>query len=192
MSSPRVILIAGQKRSGKDTFGKLLAESLEADGSTVSTLAFAAPMKQLLAVTLGISLEQLDTYKNSPMEYLLVHTDRVPHSREYTANYRSMLQRLGTEAAKPIFGDNVWAELAAKQVAEATTDYVIITDFRFPAEATAFNSPLAIRITRPGLRTDTHSSETALADYSFDAVIDNSSTLAALTSKAKHTAEYFQ
>ncbi len=171
---PKVIYVAGHKRSGKDTFGALLKEELEVYGKTVKLISFAGPMKQILSVTLGTNLATLDAKKNDPS---------YPH--------RGYLQRLGTEAMKPIFGDDVWVKLANIAITEATEDYCIITDFRFPEEFEGcVVTPLAIKVERtsavPLAGSFVHVSEYALAHFGFDEIIENNGTLKCLKKKAKN------
>ena len=162
----KTILIAGQKRSGKDTVAGMLQQQLTASGHTVALYSFAAPMKSILATTLGISLEALDELKNDPND----------------STYRGYLQRLGTEAIKPIFGESVWGDLAAKFIKDSTADYVIISDFRFPTEITPLSNYTTVKVLRSGLTSDTHISENALNGYSFNHTISNNGTLEDLAS----------
>ena len=162
--SPVVIMIAGIKRSGKDTSAQLLKEALETDDHIVDIASFADPMKYILATILGITEEELDALKNNPDH---------PH--------RGYLQRLGTEAMKPIFGSNVWQELLSAKIVKSEADYFIVPDFRFPIEYGCSIYPYTVKVEREGLESvDTHSSETALEGFDFDYTLYNNGTLAEL------------
>lgn len=163
----KLIFIAGAKRSGKDTFGALLKDAFELQGKSVELISFAGPMKQILSITLGVGLNELDAAKNNP---------DLPH--------RGYLQRLGTEAMKPIFGDDVWTTIANKAITESSADYVIITDFRFPEEYYGcIQVPHTIRVERQSVTPAAgfiHISEYALKDFAFNTIVNNNNTLDAL------------
>lgn len=164
----KVILIAGRKRSGKDTFGTLLKDAYTSNGLTAELMSFATPMKQILATTLGITVDKLNILKDIPEN---------PH--------RGYLQRLGTEGMKPLFGNDVWTNLAKKAVGESTADVIIFTDFRFPEE-NVFDST-TIRVTRGNLvndSNDAHISERALNGFTYDYIVKNNSTIHDLACEA--------
>jgi len=169
MSKKKIYLISGLKRSGKDTFGGLLANIYAEHGHKVELLSFAAPMKFILATTLGISMDELDTLKD---------TGGCPH--------RGYLQRLGTEAMKPVFGEDVWANLAREAADESHADIVIFTDYRFPSESNIFPEAITINVERGDVPAgDVHISENALKDTTFDFYIENNSSLEELREVAK-------
>lgn len=169
----KVLLIAGQKRSGKDTLARFVKEELEHLGKSARVISFAQPMKEIIAVTLGISMEELDDLKNN--------SDN-PH--------RGYLQRFGTEAMKPWFGKNVWADLAIKKIQEAEEEIIIISDFRFPEEGEKFPTlfdTTTVKVIRKGLPTDLsdlHISERALEDFKFSGEIYNDGDLIDLKASA--------
>ena len=167
----KVIYIAGYKRSGKDTFGLFLKEALEANGKKVELVSFADPMKRILATTLGISLEFLDNCKNN---------SNFPH--------RGYLERFGSEAMKPEFGEDVWVDLVNKYILRSTADIVIVPDFRFRkeySESAAF--PYTIKVQRDNVTPSKgfiHISERDLNGFDFDKVITNNGTLDELRESA--------
>jgi hypothetical protein len=64
-----------------------------------------------------------------------------------------MLQLLGTEATKPVFGDDIWLKrwfLSYSAVRD--TDHVVVPDVRFDVEADAIRrlGGTIIHIVRPG------------------------------------------
>jgi len=156
----KVVLIAGRKRSGKDTFAKCLKHSYAEAGQSVAILSFADPLKDIMSITLGMTHAQLDTAKNS------------------NPTYRGYLQRFGTEAMKKYFGDAVWVDIMRKRIADhSSTDVILIPDFRFPIEA--LEGALTVKVTRSSQKpqTDPHASETALESYLFNKVISNDGTI---------------
>ena len=130
----KVILISGYKRSGKDFVAKLLAEKLYAKGFTVDIQSFATPLKQVVASTFDITLEQLEDYKNAEDD-VLCHIDNAKiHHNLHTISMRKILQRFGTEAAKSVFGVNVWGMHMKDRIEQSTANYIIIPDYRFDQE----------------------------------------------------------
>jgi len=192
----KLILISGKKRSGKSSCGGLIKQQ----DPSIKLYAFAGPLKQLLAETLGIPMAVLEEWKNDG--YVCMHglpPGDVDEGDYLMQTYRDMLQRLGTEAAKPIFGIDVWSSLAVQNIKKLFqhTDTVVITDWRFEEEywyvREAFSESKSVahgtaeiltidletwRIERPNLLSDDqHISETALDDFEFDKVIINDGTL---------------
>lgn len=171
-----VILVSGYKRAGKDYCSSLVATQLANMSLTTELLSFAAPMKRIIATTFGISLEQLDEYKNDSYD-----TCRLQHWSEDTldteTDFRSILQNFGTEAMKPEFGDNVWGELMANNLRKSDADVVIIPDYRYDLEADYLISQgfnvTTLHVRSVNKSTDTHSSET-LPSGTPDFTIDNS------------------
>ena len=89
---------------------------------------------------------------------------------------------------KKIFGDDVWAKYGLRKVLKCETDNVVITDFRFPYEDFSGFSGTYLVDERLNVVTievlgknryqydpliDSHESETALKDYRFDYVLNN-------------------
>ena len=111
---------------------------------------------------------------------------------------RETLQLMGTEAMKTMFCEEVWIDVATRlhfsEEGDCTRDAVIVPDFRFPVEyeytkKIFHGETVTIRIDRPGLPDDAHSSEKALEDFPFDHVVVNDGSLEDLKEKAKNTAE---
>lgn len=150
-----VILIAGLKRSGKDTVADMLLNKI--NGSR--KLAYAAPMKDIIADMLGITTEKLEVLKNDESN---------PH--------RGYLQRFG-QKAKEYFGENCWGDYVEHIISNLPKgSTTIISDFRMPVEA--IKGALTINVLRKGIAdTDLHVSETALRDFVFDVTVYNDGTL---------------
>lgn len=182
----KVIVIRGRKRSGKDTTALMLKEEIEARGYSVEIMSFAEPMKDILATTLGISLEQLDDFKNNNND---VYVDYV--TGYDINNCRLMLQMFGTEAMKKHFGDDVWVNLTRDKIRKSTADFVIISDWRFPNEYNVLDNTInfkvqTVHVVNPRVSTsDTHSSEIALDDFECNHRIMNDGTLEDLRLKIK-------
>jgi len=187
----QIILLSGKARAGKDTSAKLLKQI----DPTVKLIAFAGPLKQIIAATFGIDMQELEGWKNSG--YVLVH-GIPPEDQNDTSfrmqTYREILQNFGTEGMKPIFGDTVWVDVAAKFINHMliSTDTVVITDWRFTLELDAIQDHFpdynikTVRITRDNTNLfDSHSSEVELDDCNFDHIISNNGTEDELKEKLK-------
>lgn len=169
----RLIGVSGRKRSGKDTFAARLTE---AHGFT--RIAFADPMREL-----ALALDPLI----SPGWRLshIVHAHGWEGAKE-NPEVRRTLQRLGTEGGRKVLGENIWVDTAMR-TAHAAGGPVVFTDCRFPNEAHAVRRAggLVVRIERAGLpNSDPHPSESAIDDWTFDYVVRNDGTIAALHAEA--------
>lgn len=171
-----VILINGLKRSGKDHTAGILREKLGEE--KVQVLSFAEPLKQIVADTFDISIAELEELKNKS-EALFLEEPKI-HGHEYykMTDFRTILQRFGTEGMKPQFGEAVWANVALSKITENFSEYVIIPDFRFNIESDVIKSSnyrvVTLKIRNDDLPTaDLHASERELDDYHFDHEIDN-------------------
>lgn len=173
--STKIVLINGKKRSGKDYNAILIKQELESRGYSVSILSFAEPIKTIIAETFGITVEQVELYKNEPSEYGLeirAYPDNQPSCVIEYVGMRDILQRFGTEAMKPIFGDDVWASLLYKRAEKSGSDFVLVPDFRFIIEDNI--NAIKVNVFNNDIEsTDTHASETELNDFTFDYYIDN-------------------
>lgn len=108
---------------------------------------------------------------------------------------RSLLQRMGTEVGRDLFGENFWVDRVISQITDNTIiqrnmanhvvfphvrgDYVI-TDVRFPNEAAAVREigGKVFRIVRPGTgAVNSHVSDTGIANLEVDGEIVNDGDL---------------
>ena len=171
---PLVIQLLGQARSGKDWTASQLKAYFESQGKSVEIMSYAAPMKRITASLFGISLDELDKYKNNPSHYSIWVCTPSKHTVLNHFNFRTFLQRLGNESMKPEFGNTVWAELMKTQISQTDVDVVIITDCRFQVELNTFPEAVTIRVINRDLPTPmNHASETELLDFVPDYELDN-------------------
>ena len=168
---PLVIQLLGQARSGKDWTASQLKAYFESQGKSVEIMSYAAPMKRIAATLFGISLEQLDVAKNNPATYPIYCGE---YGRDYLeTDFRQFLQRLGNDAIKPIFGDDVWAKLAKANIDKSTADIIIIPDCRFTVELNEVGGT-TVRIVNNSLPPPmNHPSELELLDYITHYALDN-------------------
>jgi hypothetical protein len=125
--------------------------------------------------------------------------------------YREFLQKLGTEAIRDGLHTNVWVNAlfadykSKRELLQADGTWIesdtgevdfavsikypnwIITDMRFPNEMEAVKERggITIRVVRPGTESETHPSETALDNATFDYEIINDGEIVDLIEKVK-------
>ena len=186
---PLVIQLLGQARSGKDFTAAQLKLYYESIGKSVEILSYAAPMKRIAAKLFDISLNDLDKYKNNPSHYSLWVCTPSDHTVLNHLNFRVFLQRLGSDAIKPEFGDTVWADLMLLNITKSDADIVIIPDCRFMVELDTFPKAVTIRVVNNALAAPmNHASELELANYQTTYTLDNTGyklTLSDLSSIVK-------
>jgi len=169
-----IILINGAKRSGKDHSARIIKDKLSVNHTT-SIMAFADPIKQVIADTFNISLEELNDYKNINQEICIDNGGRY----EEISDFRTIIQRFGNEAMKSMFGEKVWSNLLLDKALQCKSDFVIVPDFRFTIEEQViiesdFNV-ITLKIKNDtAINEDTHASERELDNYKFDYIINNS------------------
>lgn len=101
---------------------------------------------------------------------------------------RRLMQKMGTEVGRNMFGQQVWVELLDKECAGLLADGhdVAVTGVRYPNEIAwvRSRSGRAVWVNRPGFGpVNSHSSDNSLGPDDFDAVIENDGTLADLRKK---------
>ncbi len=124
-----VVLIGGEKKSGKDTFGKFFAGSLVKFDLLGKQLAFADPIKRAVGDILGV-----------PDHVLWGESDIKESTFVYGKSVRFHLQWLGTEVFRDTVHPDVWVHKAIRDILQAqgavSPNYGVwfITDWRFPNE----------------------------------------------------------
>lgn len=164
-----IIQIGGFKRSGKDTISQMIANHYQSSGKIVDIFHYADPLKQIAASIFDISLEQLDDFKNNKTELYRFNIYEEPCK---VTDFREILMKIGNEAIKPVFGNDVWQKIMLENIEKSEADIIITPDFRFKAEH--ISNAVTIRIENSDIINDTdHPSETELIDFDFDMSIDN-------------------
>jgi hypothetical protein len=164
-----IIGLSGYARSGKDTVADLLCLNY-----AYSRHAFADQIRQVI-------------YRLNPIVGCTLKGDVVHLSEEMMYNswdyvkdntdVRRLMQVMGTEVGRNLFGENFWVDQAFKQLEH---DDIVFTDVRFPNEADAIRNKggQVWRVNRlNGEPINDHDSETAMDDYAFDHTIKNYGTL---------------
>lgn len=185
----KIVGFTGYAQSGKDTAAQFLVDR------GFKRYAFADILRTSLYalnpyVEAGASVEyDLDGNMcwgmgaTPPVKGAMVHTRRVREivdaigwdraKVEYT-EIRELLQRLGTEVGRELFGENFWVERVMDQIKPG--ENVVITDVRFTNEEKAVHEAggRVFRITRPGVgAANKHASELQIDALTIDGVIPN-------------------
>lgn len=179
--------LVGVKRSGKDTFASGLIER----GYT--RVAFADPLREMA--------EEIDPWlvlppwTSPPKPDVRLSVALSSHGWEgikdtpYADEARRLLQNAGQAVRR--YEPDFWLRAGMAKATEIIRagGAVVITDVRYTNEAAAIQNTrggILVRIVRPDLiSTDTHSSETELADYPTDFAIRNSGSADDLVAMAQ-------
>jgi len=170
-----IIGIGGFKRSGKDTFGRLLKEAAEQRGLDVVVTAFANPVRKAAAAAYGVDIS---LFTNAETKDVVVP--------QWGITPRQMMINVG-EAMRSIDPDH-WVKLWRPKYTKPDT-LVVVTDVRRVNEAVAIKSvsgTLAL-LQRPGVEWDGTAIEW-LAQHCaqplycspFDVLVKNDSDVASL------------
>lgn len=169
----KLVALSGYARSGKDTAAQVLR------GEGWHRAAFADKIRDFaLAIdpVVGTIVERDTHFIRSVRLSEVIERFGWNGYKEsvYCDEIRRLLQRLGTEGGRDILGENTWVD-ATLNALDPDKNY-ILTDCRFLNEAQAVQQRggLVVRINRPGVGpANSHSSETGLDSYEFDAIVYN-------------------
>ncbi|MEX5259938.1 hypothetical protein [Kocuria sp. CPCC 205263] len=182
---PRLIGLHGRKQSGKDTCGDRL---VVAHG--YARVAFADPLRlflteldPLVGVRDGRLVRLATVLAEAGGDWgLLKDEARDPVHREI----RTLLQKVGNEAGKAVFGETVWADRGL-ETARRLGGPVVFTDVRFDVEAEAITAAggRVVHVVRPGAPApeDPHPSEAGIDPRWITAVLVNDGTVEQLWAK---------
>jgi len=182
---PRIIGLSGYARSGKDTVGDYLVEH-----HGFVKVSFAQPMRDALyAMNPLVWVDDLGSWRVQDI------VDEFGwdgyKSSLYGQEIRELMQRLGTEVGRKMFGEDFWVLAAEGIMMNHLNDgkSVVFTDVRFPNEAEMiegyFNGQ-TWRIERAGVvAANDHPSETALDTHGFYQLIRNDGSLDELYEKVE-------
>jgi hypothetical protein len=164
-----IVGLSGYGQSGKDTAAAFMADY----GFT--RLAFADPLK---AVALACDPGMADIETRSLRS--IVERYGWEKTKQYFPDARIFLQHLGVAVREHVDPD-AWVNALFRQTSPGRR--YVVTDVRFPNEATAIKARggIVVRVHRPGVgAVNAHMSETALDDWDFDAHLFNDGDLDAL------------
>lgn len=171
-----IIGLSGYAQTGKDTVAEHLIKQYD-----YKRVAFADPIrKALYRLDPKIRVDELSGVSLA---------NAVDHMgweevKRLSSDARDLLQRLGTEVGREMFGQDFWVNQAIKNYGKF--DKIVLTDVRYPNELRAIKARdgIIIRIVKPGTgAVNGHESETALDNFSFDATIVNDGSIYELSQK---------
>lgn len=174
-----IIGFTGQKEVGKDTAGAHLIKAWDFERR-----AFADPLKKAAAALFNIPFWEVDKHKSDPTVFAALGYKNEPTSThvvelpdgslgasqpahmwspisEYT--FRHLLQRLGTEVGRNIFGENFWVDQCLPVGGYYAGRKIVVTDVRFQNEVDRIHEigGIVCRIKRPAVNAEVpdHASE---------------------------------
>lgn len=166
-----LIGITGKARSGKDTAARFFCQA------GFRQTAFAEPVKQITAILCHEPLENFhdDVLKEQDTELLAMAR-------------RKAMQLVGSEAVKPLFGDDIWTRhLIHRLNSGVYGDKVVVSDIRYDYEAQALLERggyiIGMRRRGAGLTGDAaqHSSEAGVNPDMVDFFVDNDGSVGELS-----------
>ena len=165
-----IIGLSGYARSGKNTVADIL-------GKEYRQVSFAEPMREALYKLNPILGKDSLTGGLIQLKNMV---DAVgwDMAKELSTEVRRLLQVLGTEVGREMFGQDFWVHMAIQGI--LPEDNVVFTDVRFFNEAYAIKNMggEVWRINREGVEAvNAHVSEHSLDNWKFDRVINNNGTL---------------
>lgn len=170
-----IIGLSGVARSGKDTVADHLVETYG-----FRKVSFADPIREALyRLNPDIELDGYDMKLASAVR--LLGWEKL---KDASSSIRGLMQRMGTEVGREMFGENIWVDTALKGI--TPEDNIVITDVRFPNEADAIQATggKLWRIERPGVGpVNSHLSESALDAYDFPTKLANEGSIEDLWKK---------
>ena len=164
------------------------------DSSGFEIKKFAGKLKEIASILTGVPIHKWEDqeFKNEKMP------------EDWGMTYREFIQRLGTEAMrdglhKDIWVNSLFSDYKPQKMSEYNPSRWIITDTRFPNEFKAIKERggLMLKVVRTEkdsagnrvlsnhIRSEIHSSETALEGYEFDHIIFNDDGILELAHKVK-------
>lgn len=168
-----IIGITGYARHGKNTIGDILVNN-----HNFIQLAFADKVKEC-----AVAINPLVFHNIRLAEFV---KDFGWEFAKTNDEVRRLLQHIGTEMGRNIFGESIWIDLVMRQI-EPDKNYVI-TDVRFQNEVDAIHlaGGEVWRIIRPFYENNVgtrHISESGIGSLNTDKVIINNGTIEDLENK---------
>ncbi|MBE7466742.1 MAG: hypothetical protein HS116_25005 [Planctomycetes bacterium] len=176
-----ILGLCGAYGAGKDYVCSLIKKILGPD--RVERVAFADPLKDSVAVMLGIPRKAMDEDKNakttwrwrdlSPALVAQLHSIPAEKLHEFMS-IREVLQVFGTEFGRNCWSQNIWLRAWQARAEASKADLVIATDCRFKNEIEAVRG-MRGKVWRilGGKQGDNHVSEQEWRDLSPDFLISN-------------------
>lgn len=165
-----IIGLSGYAQSGKDTIANYLVKNYG-----FVKISFADPIREAL-----YKLNPYIRVMDMPPTPLAMSVDHLGWEdlKRMSPDTRELLQRLGTEVGRDMFGKDFWVNQAMLKAQEH--DKVVFADVRFANEVEAIREAHGDvwRVSKPDVEAvNRHISETSLDDYKFSREIHNLGSL---------------
>lgn len=171
-----VLGLSGWARSGKDTIADYLVEH---EGYT--KVSFAQTIRDAL-----VALDPEIRVQGTVCNLRQVEDMGWEALKDLSPSIRPLLQRMGTEVGRQMFGEDFWVDTAINRIPDGSK--VVFADVRYPNEAKAIKvlGGEVWRIERPGIGpANDHESEHALNGYEFDRLLTNESDISSIYAKVQ-------
>ena len=156
-----IIGITGKAGAGKDTVSDYIVEQY-----MFNTIAFADTVKKTASEMFKIPLD--DFYNRDKKEVL---------NKTWNMSPRKIIQLLGTECGRAIFGEDVWVKRAFVELEYYKNELgIIFSDVRFDNEADMIRSKggFIINVVNDNVEeVEEHSSESGITPHTTDVLIYN-------------------
>lgn len=119
----KIIGLLGAAASGKSTIGTYLVQKYGA-----TRYSFAYPLKEIVRRAFNMTDDQVFGSQ----------TDKETVDPRYNVSPRWLLQRLGTEGIRAVFGEDVWWKNCLERIQADKPELAVIEDFRFLNEVCGF------------------------------------------------------
>jgi hypothetical protein len=163
-----LIGISGKKRTGKDTVARMLRASMPDDD--VVFMAFADHLKSICSVAFDVPIQ---AYYDQ---------DKKESWRGEFGTPREQMIKLA-DAIKREYGHNFFVDFVRHRISETWKEHpgipIIVTDVRYPAEATMIRDlhGIIMHVDRNTGEHSDHSSEAGLVREPQDIVLDNNGSI---------------
>lgn len=190
----KIIGLSGDARAGKDTVGEMIVAYCQSEGIKAKKDSFAAKLKVSAAAALGqhdLSVAEAIAFCDRVKAEGAIMTVALNDGEIIEFSGREFLQWYGTDAHRKVFSTDFWVDALFSQynlVGDAVPDVLVLTDCRFPNEATACSTRggevwEVIRPDNPDALSDDlklHASENGLPAELITRTIDNSVSMEGL------------
>ena len=177
--------VIGKMRAGKDVVADYICERTGG-----MKFPLAEPLKKLVCNLFGITMGELDQYKNEHWKMYAFsdnQTTNLEKRNDLEISFRSVLQKTG-DSMKDFFGLDCYMKKLHENILRYNRDVSVIPDVRLLEEQrwlTVHTNPIFIKVVREieEDKDSTHRTETETEELGHDAIIENNGTIEELYAK---------
>lgn len=129
--SEKIVGFVGLIGSGKSTASQYLIDK------GYEPVSFAKPLKDAVATIFNWPRDLVEGSTETSRQWREEVDEYWSHSLGWDVTPRAVLQKMGTEAGRDVFGKNLWVSSALTQVYESSNNEFVFTDVRFSNEIEA-------------------------------------------------------